>query len=179
MQRLSSFTKKGKRDESNYRLISILSSILKIYERYKQEQLHDYFNDLLSKYYCDFRQDNGAQNCLLGMMEKVRIIRDKKGIFAAVLTDLSEAFDCIVHNLLTAKLNAYGFDVHFGLPKKQQTKNWDWISIDYLNILFGVPQKFNLGSILFIIFLTDLFSIYNDLDYASHTDSLHFQRELC
>ena len=37
-------------------------------------------------------------------------IRDKKGIFAAVLTDLSTAFDCISHNLLIATLSAYGFD---------------------------------------------------------------------
>ena len=124
MQRLSSFTKKdeGKKDENNYRPISILSNIPKMYERNTQEQLRDYFNDLLSKYYCGFRQDHGAQNCLLGMMKKVKIIRDKKGIFAAVLTDLSEAFDYILHNLPIAKLNVYGFDLHFGLPKKQQTK---------------------------------------------------------
>ena len=63
MQRLSSFTKKdeGKKDESNYRPISILSNIPKMYERNTQEQLRDYFNDLLSKYYCGFRQDHGLR----------------------------------------------------------------------------------------------------------------------
>ena len=73
-----------------------------------QEQLDEYFNDLLSKYQCGFRQGYGTQSCLLAMMEKLRKIRDKKGI--AVLTDLSKAFDCIPHNLLLVKVSAYGFD---------------------------------------------------------------------
>ena len=45
------------------------------------------------------------------MIGKLRKIRDKKGVFAAVLTDLPKAFDCIQHQLLMAKLSAYGFDM--------------------------------------------------------------------
>ena len=75
-----------------------------------QEKHDEYFVDLLSKYQCGFRQSYETQNCLLAMIEKQRKIRDKKGIFAAVLIDLSKAFDCIPHNLLIAKLSAYGFD---------------------------------------------------------------------
>ena len=44
------------------------------------------------------------------MIEKMKIARDNKEFCAAILTDLSRAFDCICHNLLIAKLNAYGFD---------------------------------------------------------------------
>ena len=75
-----------------------------------QEQHDEYFSDLLSKYQCGVRQSYGTQNCLLAMIEKQRKIRDKKGIFAAVLIDLAKVFDCIRHNLLIAKLSAYGFD---------------------------------------------------------------------
>ena len=45
------------------------------------------------------------------MIEKLRKIRDEKRVFAAVLTDLSKAFDCIPRQLLIAKLIGYGFDM--------------------------------------------------------------------
>ena len=104
------YKKNDKKHESNYRPISLLSNISKVYERCMQEQLDEYFRDLLSKYQCGFRQSNETQNYLLTMIEKLGKIRDKKSIFAAVLTDLAKAFDYISHNLLIAKLSAYGFD---------------------------------------------------------------------
>ena len=110
------------------------------------------------------------------MIKKLRKIRDKKGIFAAVLTDLSKAFDCIPQSLLIAKLSAYGFDRKslffisaYLESRKQKTRIGSPFS-DYLNILFGVSQGSILGPILFIIFLADLFYIYNRLDYASYAD---------
>ena len=44
------------------------------------------------------------------MIEKLKIAPDNKKFCAAILTDLSKAFDCICRHLLIAKLNAYGFD---------------------------------------------------------------------
>ena len=49
------------------------------------------------------------------MTEKIKQIRDNDNVFAAVLAGLSKEFDCINHELLIAKLNAYGFDSHLSL----------------------------------------------------------------
>ena len=104
------YKKNDKNDKISCRPADYLSIISKACERYMQEQLDKCFNDLLSKYQCGFKQGYGTQNCFLAMIEKLRNIKDRTGIFAAVLTDLTKALDCIHHNLLIAKLSAYGFD---------------------------------------------------------------------
>ena len=65
-----------------------------------QQQVRSYFE---SEFQCSFKQRFSALHCLLVMVIKMKKIRDKKEVFAAVLTDISKAFDCIRHGLLIAK----------------------------------------------------------------------------
>ena len=65
------------------------------------------FCQISLKYQCGFRKCYNAQHCLLVMIEKMKEPRDKNKVCAAVLTDLSKAFDCLKHDLLIEKLHAF------------------------------------------------------------------------
>ena len=131
---------------------------------------------LLSKYQCGFRRGFSAQNCLLAMLEKWKSSVDKGKAFGVLLTDLSKAFDCLSHELIIAKLNAYGFSLSalklmqsYLSERKQRTKiNQAYSSWE--EILLGVPQGSVLGPILFIIFLSDLFLVVQNVDFTSYAD---------
>ena len=135
-----------------------------------------FFDNFLSEQQCGFRKRHSTQHCLLNHLEKWKWSVDKGKSFGAILTDQSKAFDCLDHKLLTAKLNAYGFDlpalrlIHDYLSnRKQRTKIDDKYS-SWSEILFGVLQGSILGLLLFNILLADLFFIVQDIDIASHAD---------
>ena len=93
------FKKKDRNNVENYRSVSILPNLSKIYERGLYNQMYKYFNHILSKWQCGFRKGFSTRHCLLVMTEKWQKCLDKGGISGAMLKDLSKAFDCILHNL--------------------------------------------------------------------------------
>ena len=96
--------KKVKCVKENYRPVSILTNISKVYETLWYNQLYSYFDNILSPNQCDFRKGHSAKQCLLVMIQKFKESIDKGHQFGALLTDLSKAFDCIDHKHLIAKL---------------------------------------------------------------------------
>ena len=96
------------------------------------KQLEEYFQALLSKYQCGFRKGYSVINVLLPMIEKWRKSLDAGGAFGALLTDLSKAFYCLPHELLIAKLHAYGVDIpslkllHSYLTKRKTRSEIEW-----------------------------------------------------
>ena len=73
------------------------------------EQITNYIEPYLSALLCGFRKGYNAQHTLVRMLEKWKTKLDKGGNIGAILMDLCNAFDCIQHDLLLAKLHAYGF----------------------------------------------------------------------
>ena len=83
--------------------MSILSNLFKVYEICICDQIQNYFDQILSKFQCGFRKGSNVQHCLIALTEKWKKSVDSGGVFGALLTDLSKAFDCLSHELLIAK----------------------------------------------------------------------------
>ena len=77
----------------NYRPVSILPVVSKIFERIMQKQMRVYVEKFLSDYLCGYRKGFNAQYALTSMIEKWKQSLDNKGHAGAVLMDLSKAFD--------------------------------------------------------------------------------------
>ena len=127
-----------------------------------------------------YRKGHSSQHSLIVMFEKWKENLDKGGEYDAVFMDLSKAFDCLQHDLLLAKLNAYGFDykslkfiLSFLSNRKYRTKINPSFS-EWKLLLIGVPQGSVLGPLLFSIYMCDLFSFMPESNVANYTDDMTY-----
>ena len=145
----------------NYRPVSVLNVFSKVLERFILDRLTSYFKSILSEFRSAFRKQYSCQHVLLRMIETWRNCLDRNKIVGATLMDLSKAFNCLPHDLLVAKLEAYGLDtktlkhmLSYLSGRKKCVKIRNSFSLLKL-ILSDIPQ----GSIpiLFNIFMNDIF----------------------
>ena len=101
--------KRSDRDKiENYRFVSILNCFSKLYGRFLQEQFKPFVETFLSGFVAAFRERYSCNHVLMRLIENWKRAIDENFPIGTVLMDLSKAFNCIPHDLLIAKLYAYG-----------------------------------------------------------------------
>ena len=152
--------------KENYRPVSVLAVVSKVFERIMDKQTDAYMGKYLSKFICGYRKRHGPEHALLYMIERWKKSLDNKGYAGGVLMDLSKAFDTINHKLLLAKLHAYGFDVSaleiiydYLSNRFQRTKINSSFS-SWSLMLSGMPQGSVNGPKWFNYYINDMFFLF-------------------
>ena len=139
------FKKGDKNDKTNYRPISVMKAFATVFERLLFKQLNGFIESKFSPLLCGFRKGHNTQHALINLLEDWRTQLDNKKVVGTILCDLSKAFNTLSHDLMIAKLNAYGighsslkFIDNYLTNRKQRCKVGSSYS-SWENITSGVP----------------------------------------
>ena len=171
----------------NYRPISLLPSISKIYEKIVSKQLYDYFlhKKLLYNSQYGFRKYHSTEMAALELTDRVLHDLDNDKIPISVFLDLSKAFDTLDHSILLHKLEHYGIRgtslewFHSYLSNRSQFVDYDGTLSTSSPISTGVPQGSILGPLLFIIYINDIHEASAKFFAIIYADDTNLLNSLC
>ncbi|MEO2220739.1 MAG: reverse transcriptase family protein, partial [Nitrosopumilus sp.] len=161
---------------SNYRPISLLSNINKIFEKLIYSRLYSFLNlhNFIYDLQFGFRAKHSTNHALISLTENIREALDDGKFACGIFIDLQKAFDTVDHHILLKKLEYYGIKgranewFHSYLTDRQQYVCINGFDSKPLTMKYGVPQGSVLGPLLFLIYINDLHKA------IKHSTTLHF-----
>ena len=161
---LAIYKKGDKSIFDNYRPISILPIISKIFERILHTQLSHYFtsNNLFCENQYGFRKNHSTELAALELVDSTLLNLEDHRSQISTFMDLSKAFDCIDHSILKQKLVHYGLSnsaidmINNYLSNRKQFVDINGTKSDLGTIKMGVPQGSIIGPLLFLIYINDI-----------------------
>ena len=158
------FKKGSKTDPSNYRGISLLPLLSKVFERVVLDQTEDLLslNKILYDYQSGFRKNHATDTCFSFLNDKILKAFNNGLVIVMIVIDLHKVFDTINHDILLEKLSIIGFSDHTYkwfqsyLSNRKFTVNLENSFSEVSSISCGVPQGSILGPLLFLIDVNDV-----------------------
>ena len=167
-------------DPSQYRPLSILTIVSKIFERSAVDQLVTYYNahNILNPRQHAYRKNHSTTTILFELTETIRKQIDRGNLVSIASLDLSKAFDSLAHYLILKKLDGIGLNekatswVHSYLSNRKQMVKFGKVKSDIENVESGVPQGSILGPLLFITCTNDIFKHLEEYEIFTYADDM-------
>jgi len=152
---------------SNYRPISVLPVISKIFEKLMYNRLIEYIeqNEIFYENQFGFRRGRSTSMALTILIDKLHTAMDHNFFTLGVYLDLSKAFDTVDHRILLQKLQFYGIRgvaldwLKNYLSDRQQYVYFNGANSSMGKISCGVPQGSILGPLLFLLYVNDMHTV--------------------
>lgn len=172
------FKKENNAVFTNYRPISLLPILSKIFEKIAYNQLYTYLvdNKLLFISQHGFRTNHSTETACYEFLDRINNFLDDGFLPLCIYLDLSKAFDSLNHQILIEKLRFYGVNdcslkwFSSYLTNRVQYVSYNGCKSQTLPLLTGVPQGSILGPLLFLVYINDIHRASNSFSTILYAD---------